>query len=227
MPKMTFMPNSNTAKLELLEHVVATFPKYQSLFEINDTDTNALKSDALNARLAHTEHHQAQNYAHKWTAYKNLLWDGGSGDSSWPDAPVIEPNPSQSVTPGISARLSTLVARIKAHPNYTEAIGQDLHIIGAQIVLDTSSWKPVLSIKYSAGHPVIVWTKGHADAIEIWADRGDGNGFVLFVVNNRPDTGDNTPLPAAGVNWKYKAIYRLNDEQVGQWSDVLSILAGG
>lgn len=32
-------------------------------------------------------------------------------------------------------------------------------------------------------------------------------------------------LPAAGISAvrKYKAIYRLNDEQVGQWSDVASI----
>ena len=34
-----------------------------------------------------------------------------------------------------------------------------------------------------------------------------------------------SPLPAAGTSavWKYKAIYRLNDAQVGQWSDVATI----
>ena len=227
MPNTTFMPHSNIGKLELLEHAAATFPAYQILFEINDTDTKALKNDAFNLRKAYTLKHQVQSYGHRCTAYMNLLWDGGGGDTSWPVAPVIEPNPSSSVMAGATLRFSKLVARIKAHPNYTIAIGQDLHIIGAKIVLDTTGWKPVLSIKYVAGHPLIIWTKGRADAIEIWADRGDGNGFTLFAVNNQPDTIDNTPLPSVSANWKYKAIYRLHDEQVGQWSDVLSILVGG
>jgi len=36
------------------------------------------------------------------------------------------------------------------------------------------------------------------------------------------DSWDTAALPAAGTSaiWKYKAIYRFNDEQVGQWSDV-------
>jgi len=229
MPNAPFMPQNQTGKLELLEHVAVTFLKYQRLFEVSDMDTNALKSDAVNLRLAHTCKHRAQSYAHFWTAYNNLLWDGGSGDATWPAAPVIEPNPAQPITPGAILRLSSLVARIKAHPNYTTAIGQDLHIIGAEIVLDTTGWKPALSIKHNAGHQLVVWTKGQADALEIWVDRGDGRGFGYFTINTEPDTVDNTPLPAAGsgVNWQYKAIYLLHDERVGQWSDVVSILVGG
>jgi hypothetical protein len=34
-------------------------------------------------------------------------------------------------------------------------------------------------------------------------------------------------LCAGSAVWKYKAIYRLNDEQVGQWSDVASISVMG
>ena len=56
-----------------------------------------------------------------------------------------------------------------------------------------------------------------------WVDRNDGNGFVFLVINTDP-----TPLPAPGTNavWNYKAIYRLHDEQVGQWSDVVSVTVG-
>ena len=60
-------------------------------------------------------------------------------------------------------------------------------------------------------------------------DRGDDKSFVLLNINNEPNTTDTTPLPAAGASamWKYKAIYRLHDEQVGQWSDVISVSVGG
>jgi len=32
------------------------------------------------------------------------------------------------------------------------------------------------------------------------------------------DTARGLPAPGASAVWKYKAIYRLGDEQVGQWS---------
>jgi len=53
------------------------------------------------------------------------------------------------------------------------------------------------------------------------------SGFLAF--HTIPDYLDTAPLPAPGTSavWKYKAIYRLGDEQVGQWSDVVSIPVAG
>ncbi|MBI3853039.1 MAG: hypothetical protein HY298_22545 [Verrucomicrobia bacterium] len=59
-------------------------------------------------------------------------------------------------------------------------------------------------------------------------DRGDGV-FACLAIDTVPDYLDTAALPAAGTSavWKYKAIYRLNNEQVGQWSDVTSICVIG
>jgi hypothetical protein len=48
---------------------------------------------------------------------------------------------------------------------------------------------------------------------------------VQLNITTNPDYADISPLPAPGISavWKYKAIYRLNDAQVGQWSDVATI----
>ena len=64
-------------------------------------------------------------------------------------------------------------------------------------------------------------------ALEIWVDRGAG--FGLLAIDTVPDYLDTAALPAPGqsATWKYKAIYRLNDEQVGQWSDPASIAVMG
>ena len=37
-----------------------------------------------------------------------------------------------------------------------------------------------------------------------------------------PDYTDTAPLPAAGESalWRYRAIYRLGDERIGQWSNI-------
>jgi hypothetical protein len=133
--------------------------------------------------------------------------------------------PTEYATP----RLSALVARIKASKNYTEAIGKDLWIVGSKQNIDPSAWKPALAIKIQAGHPIIMWTKGNPAAIEILVDRGESNNFIQLTINTEPNTTDNWPLPPAGTSamWRYKAIYLLHDEQVGQWSDVISVAVSG
>ncbi|MCX6840559.1 MAG: hypothetical protein NTX35_22475 [Verrucomicrobia bacterium] len=42
-----------------------------------------------------------------------------------------------------------------------------------------------------------------------------------------PGYTDTHPLPAAVTTWKCRAIYRVDDAQVGQWSAVVSIAVGG
>ena len=132
--------------------------------------------------------------------------------------------------PGHTSLLPELlskITRIKAHPGYTEAIGQDLNIIGAEQTVDTGNAKPALKLELAAGHPNVKWPKGAFDAVEIWVDRGAGSSFLA--IDTVPDYLDTAPLPAPGASavWKYKAIYRLNDTQVGQWSDVVSIAVQG
>ncbi len=227
MSKTSCIPHNDAGKGKLLERVAKTLPKYQILFEISNEDMGTLQGDALSFPFANDLQNLAQSFAHNCTAFRNQLRDGGSGDVNWPVAPNFSANQPPVSAPGVIQRLSTLIARIKAHKNYTTAIGQDLQIIGTEIILDPSSWKPVVTVQYEAGQLIVGWKKGQASAIEIWADRGDGNGFVFFTINTEPDTLDNTPLPAAGsgVTWQYKAIYRLHDKRVGQWSDVVSIKA--
>jgi hypothetical protein len=55
---------------------------------------------------------------------------------------------------------------------------------------------------------------------EIQVDRGDGKGYGLLTV-------DTQPFPAGKAVWSYKAIYRADDAQVGQWSQVVSVAVGG
>jgi hypothetical protein len=94
--------------------------------------------------------------------------------------------------PGIVSRVTGLAARIKNHRNYSEAIGKDLGIVGAEQIDDPNARKPILGIDFLAGHPLIRWKKGGASA-----------------------------------TWKYRAIYHQRDDQVGQWSDVVTITVGG
>lgn len=164
----------------------------------------------------------------QWTAYKNAARNGTDPAlSPLPAAPTLGTAPAL-VAPGIFPRVSALCARIKKHLAYIDAIGQDLDIIGAEQTVDTTHAKPVLKLELQAGKPNVKWTKGAFDGVEIWVDRGNGT-FVFLAIDTVPDYLDTYALPGPGQTalWKYKAIYRPTDAQVGEWSDVVSVAVQG
>jgi hypothetical protein len=63
--------------------------------------------------------------------------------------------------------------------------------------------------------------------LELQVDRGDGHGFVMLTIDLTPNFIDPAPLPATPAKWTYRAIYRIGDSRVGQWSDPVSINVGG
>ncbi len=225
MTNSSFMPRSDEGKAGLLEHLALLLPELAKILGLSDADMAQLKIDSVGFRYALKRLRLSESRLHNWTACKNQLRDGGTGNNDWPDSMTEDADLPPVPPPGVILRLSTMVASIKASKNYTEAIGQALRLIGTRHVVTADSWEPDLDIQNKAGHPALDWTKGDASALEIWADRGDGKGFVFFTISTKAGITDNTPLPASLTTWKYKAIYRLQDEQVGTWSKVLSFPA--
>jgi len=226
MPKNYYLPNDDAGRAALLEHLAAHLPALAETLELGESHIKQLEADAAAFSYTLTSLESVQATAKRWTAYKNLQRDGGDGTATYPHVAHLPPA-APAVPHGIIPRLTGLVARIKAAKNYSEDIGKELNIIGSTQIVDTDGAKPIIDIATKAGHPAILWSKGDADALEIWVDRSDDKGFGLFTIASSPRVPDTTPLPAAPVSWKYKAIYRMKDEQIGNWSDVVTIAVGG
>jgi hypothetical protein len=75
---------------------------------------------------------------------------------------------------------------------------------------------------------LIAWKKGSFEGVEIHKSK-DGINFSKLDRDFKPDYTDKSdlPEPTKAEVWYYKLIYLLNDEQVGQWSDMQSIAVGG
>ena len=226
MAKNYYLPRDDSGKAQLLEHLARRLPAYAETLEVSAADIASLQADAEAFRHAIASTDSIQANARQWTAYKNLQRDGGVRVNPRPQLPHL-PVPARDVAPGIVPRLIALVSRLKTAHQYNEAIGHDLQIIGPEQRVTPDDWKPVLDTRSVAGQPVIKWPKGDADAIEIWVDRSDEKGFGFLTIANSTRVPDNAPLPATPVTWQYKAIYRVKDNRVGEWSDVVSITAGG
>jgi hypothetical protein len=52
-------------------------------------------------------------------------------------------------------------------------------------------------------------------------------GFVLLTFDTTPNYTDTTPFPSTPTKWTYRAIYRVGDSRVSQWSKPVSVTVGG
>jgi len=174
---------------------------------------------------------QFNEYLTKLTEYKSELVNGvasGATASVQPTVPVIAVAPT-AVQPGIFKRALAIANTIKTKSTYTIADGNDLGIEGAQIIMDLQQMKPVIKLQLIAGgKPEVQWTKQGMDGIEIYVDRATGI-FAQLAFDTHPNYTDSAPLPATGTSavWKYKAIYRHGDVEVGLWSDLVNITVTG
>ena len=145
------------------------------------------------------------------------------------NAPAL-PTGVVAVKPGALARIFALVADIKVSAGYTNEIGIDLGLIGGeQGAPDMDTIQPELTVKVKGNAVLIGWGwQGYSaflDLLEIQVDRGQG--WVHLASDTTPDYTDTAALPATLTKWKYRAIFRVDDVQVGAWSAVIEIAVGG
>jgi len=164
----------------------------------------------------------------QWTGWKNLQRAGGTPPvSGAPVAPVF-PAAVAAVAPGIEVRFRALVQLLKANPNYNETIGLALGIEGADATgPNLATVQPVIDAVISGNHVNVKWGWGgngaFLDICELQVDRGDGKGFGLLAFDTTPGYTDTQPFPTAPATWTYRAIYRVDDSQVGVWSQSVSV----
>jgi len=137
------------------------------------------------------------------------------------------PGEVPAVAPGIEGRFRKLVQSIKAHANYSEAIGRGLGIEVAETAgPDLATVQPDIDVRLVGNKVEVDWGwGGHTKALdmcEIQVDRGQG--FQLLTFDTTPGYVDSHPLPSAPQKWTYRAIYRVDDDQVGQWRKPVSVM---
>jgi hypothetical protein len=197
---------------------------YAADFALTPAETDGLKADALFFAWTINNFKKVDTYKKNWTSFKNILRKGESNVSTntTPQEPILDQMPT-AVAPGITTRFTTTVNRIKAHPAYSSAIGQNLGIeLTATQQTNRDTAQPTLKVVLRGGSVNLIWKKGKMHGILI--EKDSGNGFITLDKDFHPDFIDSSPLPPHGQTalWRYRAIYILNDEKVGQWSDIVS-----
>jgi hypothetical protein len=75
------------------------------------------------------------------------------------------------------------------------------------------------------GRPHLKWVKGYSDAVDLYVDRNEGNGFILLGRLLKNEYIDITPIGVGKIfdQWAYRAMYVISDQPVGLYSDPKTI----
>ncbi len=149
--------------------------------------------------------------------------------------PVFTPPPLEDATPrpeGALERIFDLVGEINENNACTPAMCADLRIVGPEAgPPDWATFRPAMKVAVTAAGVFLGWGwQGFSrflDQLEIQVDRADGKGWQILTFDTTPDYTDTAPKPAALTQWKYRAIFRVDDAPIGQWSEVYTVTVGG
>ncbi len=165
------------------------------------------------------------------TAALDALFNGtGGGTFALPTftSPVLPPAVGL-VAPGALVRIFAFVQTIKANPHYTEAIGLQLGIIGAEDTPPAGSNAPTFTLKAErlggAQESVrISFKKAGHQGVVINSQRGGGAWEMLGIDLSSPYL-DERPLlnPAQPEQRAYRLQYYDNAAPIGDFSDVSSV----
>lgn len=193
-----------------------------SAAEIAEPATDALTvSHGVNGRSLYN------SKAQEFTAYKDILLY----------APINAPLPGTPAAPVVGSlalgakascvtRARARAERMKAHPNYTVAIGEDCRIVSPAAPPPVN--QPTLQAIVQTGFAIRLQFAmlGH-DQIEIQSQRADETVWTTITFDtNSPYIDGRAPLVANTPEVRrFQARYRDNDVPFGIWSDIVTVTA--
>lgn len=221
----TFLPTSDSDRLVWMNNFNSVLPQFATALGLTSDDLQTVSDDTAYFGYIIQYQNDLKQHQQAITQYKKRLRTDSAQANLGPMPVFIPPTPPLEVPGGIFNRLNTLVYNIKHSTGYTAAIGQALNIIPPATVFNPNTTAPEFTVRLDGGHPYLKWKKGIFDAMAIYSDRGDGNGFVFVGHRMKPDFLDVTALPANSYSatWSYKIRGMLGDDEVGLFSEVISI----
>lgn len=225
---MDYLPKSIGDLAIWYANFAAKIGGYAATFNLAAAEVTQVQTDNAAIQFVVNGQQIRQTDAQEWTRYRDLMLFAPLGT---PMPPVPTPGNVGSLPAGAQAsiipRLRKLVERIKAHPNYTQAIGEDLGIVPPKSQPGVA--KPTLKAQAETDYQVrLTFSMRRYPMIEIQSRRGNEAEFSTLAYDTASPYLDTRPPLNAGQSElrEYRARYINKDNQpVGEWSDVVIVAA--
>ena len=230
MAKDDYLPRSMAGRLAWFINFDTKISTYTTTFQLPTGAITGAHADFLMFQYAFSLQEIVQTYSQNVTGFLNQVSNGPNQGSALPlPAMPTPPTAPATVVTGIFTRVRDLVRRIKAHPNYTVNIGEDLGIEGSSqtaSLVTGPSFKAVAKINWVVE---LQWKKKGSSGVQVECMRGSEAGWTVIGQDFRsPFTDNRAPLVANQPETRrYRMSYLVNDVTTGPVSDTVTIVASG
>jgi len=225
MAKKPWMPYREDEMLPWFNNFNTKLPSYTTTLDLSAEDIASVAADSAMVEFAINGVAIFKAEQKEWVDFKDLELYGSAALPTPAEPSVPELVAPAVVAPGIIGRVRALVARIKANPNYTDVIGEDLGVIGAEHAA-VGVVKPEGKATALPKHEVqITFVKsGHA-GVDVEGQRGDESDWTHLAFDGYSPYVDNRPPLNGGLpeQRRYRLRYRDRDTPVGEFSDVFVV----
>jgi hypothetical protein len=191
-----YLPADDLGRKEWLENFSAKIGAYAASFGITPAEVTAIAAYLLMLQYILGIIDSIRSFSQDLTKYKEKLMIAPLGTPLGGPPPIPPTGVAPATMPaGIFTIISGIVKRIKGHAAYTEAIAEDLRIIGADIIDDNSTKKPVVKLSYAVNNPQVKVKKNRTDGFNLYRDLGTGDGFELVGRVTKTTYVDTIPFP--------------------------------
>jgi len=123
----------------------------------------------------------------------------------------------------------SLVFRLLLVMPHTEAIGNDLGVIGSDVILDPHTYKHEIWIEVKPGHVQLNFKKAGVDAVNVYSRKKGESEWKFLARDTHSPYNDSKPLSSPGTPEvrEYMAIGVVGDEEFGLESDVVTAVFDG
>ena len=202
MAKSDYIPQQDTDYLAWHDQFKTNVLAQAATFSLVAADTTPITTDNTDFHTKITNLNSTAAIAKQAVADKNISRRNGEG------------------------RARALARRIKAHPAYTVALGNLLGIVGPDDGIDLSARRPDITGNDRTGGQVeIGFNKLTSDGVNLYSKRDGDADFVFLARDTATPYLDTRPLLTAGKPEirEYKAMFVLNDEEIGIFSHELVV----
>lgn len=221
MPRKFWWSTSMADQLVQVQNFRKKIAGYKAVLNLTDAQiAMALElCDTFAAAFNATE--QCKQTMLAMTQWRDIVFYGEPEASPAPAAPIFPVIPESSMTRGTVNQFMALREMIVNLPGYTETIGEDLGIIGAEISpRPPSEVTPTLKAETSTGYWVnLSGSMQGMDALRVeYAPKGGQFATVAFLTNT-PGGFQITPAnPNQPESGHIRAVFIRRNEEIGNYS---------
>ena len=228
MPSRDIIPGTDADIARWIVHFASKIDTYSAILGLSKQDVQTLKDDAAMIDWTVDVLTSVRATAQQLTSFKNGLLDGEPGGAVLPNptVPVLAKAPTP-VAAGAITRTRNLVQRLKRSPGYTDAIGKDMGLVTAAPQAPEGEPKPSFRGTALPGSEVrLDWVKGAFSGVIIQGKRQGDTDWVPLGRDSFSPFEDRRPPVTAGApeTRQYRMRYLKKDDEVGGWSDIVSVV---